>query len=376
MVEVLNEIDELEDGNALDRGELKNNLNIASVILGNKNITYSDLDYLTLYADEGKLWYQAIGDGHEMVLDVCGYDKGSGEVNIEYKRFSKVLSYMEPEVHLEFGEGNMDIGDGSAKATLASYHNDGVTLDRKEIKKRVKEAKKSGYKIDKSKFLEALVYLYDLRTRNAEDELMEDIYFTTKYSFIFDVRYVVRLKETTPIDFSLDSHTAGVLISFLTGLPGEEFYLNEREEDKFDFVIGDNYYGVSRVNRYIKNVEDTLEAFEPEEDMDVNLGEFLRYIELATVFLEDDQEDIVCKVEDGKGRILSDTIDNASDGTFTAEGVDELEIGMNALDILNVLGVLRGTVKDELKFQLNLTDEMAYFKHDKGDCLLTILDRG
>lgn len=362
-------------GSKVNKDVLTKKLGIATKVIGNKRIAYPDMNFLTMYAEERKLWYQAIGDGHELLLEVSDFD-GEEEVNVEYGRFGSVLKILNDDVELTLEDGGLEVSDGSANAKLASYVVEGLDIDREARRSRIADAEENGYKIEKAPFLDALTYLHGLRGRGTEDELMEDIYFTEEYAFIFDERYIIRLLTKSPIPLVLDGNTAETLIAFLRGESEEYFFLHQREEGKVDFVIGSNYYGVEGLSTFIKDVSQTLNMFTAEEEVTVGLSEFIRFIELATVFLEDDEEDVVCKIDEGQGRILSDTEKNASDGTFPAEGVDGVEIGLNAYDVLTVIGGLRGTVSEQLDLSLNLSEEMAYFKHDKGDCLLSILDRG
>ena len=358
----------------VNRDELVKNLSIATKIVGNRNTSMGD--FLTMYEEDGRLVFQAIGDGHEMVLDVADFEgEVNGEVNIDYKKFGSVLKVLNEEVDIQLSEEGMEISDGSAKAKLASYEDSGVEVNREDRKNRMVDAVENGYKVNRKEFLDALVYLHGLRGRSEENELMKDCYFTEEFAFIYDERYIVRLNFKSPVPLVLDGNTSDILIAFLKGNEDEYFYLNKVDEGTVEFVIGSNYYEVSGLSSYVKDITQTLNSYEPVENVKVGLSEFIRFIELATVFLEDDEEDVVCKMDEGQGRILSDTNENSSDGTFAAEGVDGVEIGLNAFDVLTIIGGLKGTVSDELDLSMNLSSELVYFKHDKGDCLLAVLDR-
>lgn len=361
--------------NTLKKDDLQKRLGVATKIIGNRRIAYVDMKYLTLYTSGGKLWYQSLGDGHEMLLEV-GEFKGEAEVNIEYERYGNVLKNLQDDITLVLSETGVDISDGSAKATLASYEAHGIEIDKVERSQRVENAKEQGERVEIKPFLDALVYLYGLRGRDADEDLMEDIYFTETYGFIFDERFVVRVNTGSPVPLVLTQETADTLIAYLRSASAEsDFWMYKRTEGEIDFVLDDNYYGVSGMSSYIKDVSQILDGFEPEHDVTVELSNFVRFISLATVFLEQHEEDVVCKIDGGQGRVISDTENSSSDGTFKAEGVDGVEIGLNAYDILTIIGGLRGTVGEELVLQLNLTEEMAKFKHDKGDVLISIMDR-
>lgn len=361
-------------GSKVNKEDLLKNLSVAVKVIGNKKIAYENMNFLKLYAEDGKLWYRAMGDGHELLLQVSDFE-GDEKINVEYGRLGNVLKILNDEVDLTLTDVGLEVSDGQANAKLASYMVEGFEEDVQNHD-QMAETKEKGYKLSKKKFLETLTYMHGLRNRDAEDEMMEDIYFTEKYTFIFDERYVVRLDNENPFEMVLDGNTSETLIAFLRSSTEEDFYIRQPVPGAIDFVIGDNYYGVNGLNTHLKNIEGAMGRFEAEETVKIGLGNFIRFIELATIFLDDDEEDVVCQISEGEGKILSDTEENASDGTFKAEGVEDVNIGLNAYDVLTIIGGLKGTVKDEISLQLNLTEEQAYFKHDRGDCLLSIIDRG
>lgn len=364
--------------NTLNKELLTTKLGITTKILGNKRTSYSNMNYLTVYADEGKLWYQALGDGHELLIPVSDFEGDAAEVNINSGQLGRVLKALNDDVTITIEDSGVAVTDGTANAKLANYVLDadmsGTAVTREERLERIAATKANGHELPKKEFLDVLGYLHGLRGRDASDELMEDIYFTDDYAFIFDARFVVRLTHDCPIPLVLNSDTADILLTFLKGTEGDVFYVNRTAKGLVEFVAGDSYYGVKGLTTYIKDISSTMNSFTPEEEVKVGLNEFIRFIDLATIFLEDGEEDVMCTMDGGEGRILSNTQNNSSDGIFSAEGVDGVKIGMNAFDILTIIGALKGTVSDELELSLNLTEEKAYFKHDKGDCLLAIKD--
>ncbi|MGG4362657.1 hypothetical protein ABEX45_00215 [Bacillus subtilis] len=360
----------------LQKSELSAVLKTAGRIITNKRIAYADDNFLRTVLHKNSLWFSAVGDRNDLLLWAAeNKEDDTGEdVNVDYNRLISVLGVLEDNVEIDVDESGIQVKDRSALVKLANLVGNAEETPMEELVELRDEAKDKGVRVNRAEFLGALEYLHGLRDKDADLEVLQDIYFTKTKAYVMGTRFSVRLDFELPIEFNLDYDSSDVLIALLETSDSEEFVICIQEgEGTISFVVDESFYQVSGYTKYIKSVEAEFNAFKKEETVSLNRSEFARFVRLATVFLDSDG-DAVIKVSGGRGVITSDSDfnDGSSDGEFNAEGVSDLEVAMNAKDLLLLFGGSSSLLGEELTIELDISGELGYIKHKNGDCLMAV----
>ncbi|MBX9158283.1 hypothetical protein [Bacillus cereus] len=355
---------------------LANGLKTAGKIITNKRIELLDDNYLRVVNKDGGLYFASVGENHTLVQKLAdGLEDAEQELCLEYNKLLAPLSELGDELDFQMLEDKAQVTSGRIVLNFKGYEGDSVLDKVNEAKETIDRVKEDGEQVVRAEFLDVLSYLHSLRDKNASDDL-QDIYFTDNKSFVRGTRFAVRMDYSIPVNYGISSDASDTLISMLDSSDEEHFYML-LEDNTVYFVVGEDFYQVDDVNRVIRRVNDSFNEFSEDVKLPLSKTELVSYVKLAIIFTEDD-EDILITVDNGVGKIKSDSEsnengDNASDGEFSVpEDVADFEIAVNGDDILTVFGGLSGTVADEVELQLSLDSELAYFRHSKGDCLLSI----
>lgn len=356
----------------LSNKTVRSALKVAQRVLNNKIIAYDGDNYVGVKNHEGKLIFQAVGDKNKLFLNVMPTEKVF-EINIDNKKLGSILSNLDDEIEFNQEEHTLEITDGSAKVRLRGYASD-IEEDLSEIMAQKREAHENGRKVNRSELLEVLTYLYTQLSKEDDDEVMGDIYFGSTTSYIFSELYAVQTRYTLPYELILGMESAGVLLELLKASEAEDIIIFKRGESEVDFIVGGSYYQVSGTNTLFANkVNDRFRTFGTEERLKLDVSDFRKFATLAKNFLDDDEQEIVLSVEDGVGKVTSDSADdNSSDGKFDASGVDEIEFSLDVNVILKTISII---ADGEIEFQINEDRDTALIEHKKGKILVAISER-
>lgn len=367
----------------LQKADLESGLKTSGKIINNKRIAFVDENYLGLVRDAGSLFVVAVGDGHTVVSKlVDGVDGETQELFLQFSRLDAPLSELEDELNLEFLEDQLKLVSGQVKLHFQGYQGNSMLEIVEQTGTLLDKVRSEGVEVGRKEFVEVLTYLHSLRDKDTTLNNLQDVYFTRDKAFVAGERFGVRMDYALPVEFGISVDASEILINFLGDKGEENFYflIEEKEEggQQITFVVGDSWYQVAEVTTQIfADVLNAFSSFTSEVTVPLSKYEFIKYVKLAKIFSLDD-EDIIIKVDGGKGTVQSDTLGdekNSSKGEFTVpEDVQDFEVAINGDDIKLIFDGLGANVDDEIQLQLNLDVDVeeAYFKHSKGDCLLSI----
>lgn len=364
-------------GMNVQQDKLLNRLKVAGRILTNKRIALLDDNFLRVIESGGGLYFISAGEGHflmqEAVEQANGGSEDTRELCIEYGKFVAPASELEESICLTPTEDSLKVQSGNIQLSFNGYQGESLVEKLQEMQTQYQKVQETGVKLSRKDFVDTLSYLHGLRDKEADGDL-QDVYMTTEKSFVASIRFAVRMDYSIPVSFGLDRDTSDVLMNLLSMSEEEEFYILI-EGNTLHVAVGKDLYQTDSVNTTIKNVNELFQSFQADVSFPMVKSEFVRYVRLATLFTESD-EDILLTVKEGQGRIQSDSdgeTGGASSGTFSVpSNVQDLEITVNGDDVQSVFSGLGNGAGQEIDLKLALDLELGYFRHNKGDCLLSI----
>lgn len=358
---------------------LLNRLKVAGRILTNKRIALLDDNFLRVIQKNGAMYLISAGAGHCLMQEVVpssedrNEEQEPKELCIAYSKFLAPVSELSEEVTISMHAESLKVESGTIQVSFNGYQGETLLGLLHEMQGRLHKVKTEGVKLARREFVDTLTYLHGLRDKEAEGDL-QDVYITPEKSFVATKRFAVRMDYSVPVGFGVNRDTSDVLMHLLGMSEEEEFHIM-LEGNTLYVAVGNDLYQTNSVNTQIKKVNDLFQTFNEDVSFPMVKSEFVRFVRLATFFTESD-EDILLTVREGKGSIQSDGDGGnggASNGTFAVpENVQDLEITVNGDDVLTVFSGLGSGAGQEIDLKLSLDAELGYFRHNKGDCILSI----
>lgn len=343
----------------------------------NNRVLELDTSYLKVSYVEGSYWLSGFGSQHDLVIKLEDGDGEEQSKNIEYSKMWELVNLMQDDITLELTEKGVHVNDINSQMDLVDLMSDNDDVeDIKELISLKNEIEEDGFTVNREDFLQTIKYLRNIQDREDRDDIQTGVMMSKDSSYIASDLYAVRHGYNFPIDIVLDSHTVKVLLDLLESV-GDEDVKIVRDGSFTWFLVEDSLYRVDALEDAIEGQYKKIFKHRKVDDVIViDKKECLRMLNMTKVLTDSVESDINFKIEDGKGRIYTETQDgDLVDGTFEAGECQDVEFTVSVENMIGVISNLPDYCGNELEFEVVIVpiekqfeeQELLHLRYGNGD---------
>lgn len=357
---------------------LLSNLSVIKSAMGNKRLLSPNMPYMKVFKIGNMLYTSAYTESIDMYLE--NYEtKYSGTGNYDYKYFIDALTNLNDNVYLRNyrNDNGILLTDNESSVTLRNFvTQENESTDIEDYKAFIEE---HGQEFNVNHYIEILNYLNKVSVENPDGSSYHSgiIYISKENTMLVGINYLLRINYQSNLEYVINTDEAKVVTSFLKTKSKTEqtakMAYNE-ESNELYFKIGNSYLVIYNVKQDIPSRPTELfNSFVPTTKVEIPSQQLLRYLNLTSVFLPKNIDEVTLEVRKGKGSIGRDNADvGSSKGTFLAENCPNFNLRFKIDDVHRILKNMYHSDEDITTLEFNLEEDTAYFQHPLGDTFLSI----
>lgn len=350
--------------------------------LGNTRLSSVNTPYLKIFKIDSFLYFGGFSESIDIFMRQFE-TRYNGYGNYDYKRLQVVLNNLDESISLRNYRSNRGITfqDENSSVLLLNYllESDVTVEELVTYGEKITDTRTNGSRISKKEFLEALEYLLKINidTNDNPQYAIGQIHFSPHNTFLVGTYHVTRVNYVTPdgISFQLNSDEATVLSNFLKSSDSNNLYIKYNQETSvMYFVVNDDILVLHNVSTNIPTRPiEIVNEFTENTSITINTNLLVRYLNIASIFLDSDLDEIQCEVKNGQG-MIGENNNNYGDskGKFDATGVPDFRIKLNLPLLKTILANQRVDSEHESEILINLDEDSAYFEHENGNTYFAI----